>query len=210
MKKINKIKIKKILTALILIAFTFIISGTGLTIKYMNDNKEKIRLEKKLEQAIKLIEFSPKDENNVPLVEERIIVYDNMTKEELVEKINKSLNSNLANTGEYFVNAALEHKVDPYLAVAISLHETGCKWTCSTLVRECNNIGGIKGEKTCYGYHYYESLEEGINSFIKNIANNYYAYGYTTAETMQRKYTGYSNSTWASKVNNYINNIKSA
>ena len=31
------------------------------------------------------------------------------------------------------------------LAVAISLHETGCKWTCSTLVTKCNNIGGQKG-----------------------------------------------------------------
>mgnify|MGYP002511620479 CR=1 FL=1 len=40
-----------------------------------------------------------------------------------------------------------------YLAVAIVLHETGCKWTCSKLVRECNNVGGMKGSGCgSYGY----------------------------------------------------------
>lgn len=200
--------IKQISKILIITSFIFIISGVLLTIKYMNDHKEQIELKSKLDQAIKIYKFEMVDENSNPLVQERVIVYDNMTYDELVEKINRSLNSNLSNTGKYFVDAALEHKVDPYLAVAISLHETGCKWTCSTLVRECNNVGGIKGDRNCYGYHYFSSLEEGIKSYIKNIANNYYAYGYTTAETMQRKYTGYENSTWANKVNNYINNIK--
>lgn len=201
-------KLKQIFKILIITSFIFIISGVLLTVKYMNDHKEEIEIKSKLKKAIKIYNFEVLDENSKPVVEERIIVYDNMTYDELVAKINRSLNSNLENTGKYFVDAALEYKVDPYLAVAISLHETGCKWTCSTLVQECNNVGGIKGDNSCYGYQYFSSLEEGIKSYIKNIANNYYAYGYTSAETMQRKYTGYANSTWASKVNNYISNIK--
>ena len=59
------------------------------------------------------------------------IVYDGLTLAQLTEKLNKNLKSTLTNTGHYFANYYLKTGLDPYLAVAIVLQETGCKWTCS-------------------------------------------------------------------------------
>ena len=66
------------------------------------------------------------DENIEEQTVEPVIVYDGLTKEELVDKLNRNLNSTLSGTGEIFANYAIEYGIDPYLAVAIVLHETGC------------------------------------------------------------------------------------
>ena len=138
------------------------------------------------------------------------IVYDGMTLDELGNKLNKSLNSTLSNKGDVFAKVAIQYNVDPYLVTAIALHETGCKWNCSSLVKSCNNVGGVKGNPSCDGaYKYYDSIDEGIRQFIKNIKDNYYDEGLTNANLMQRKYTG-KNGTWAVKINNYISSIKKA
>ena len=141
-------------------------------------------------------------------IEEDPIIFDGLTEEELITKINRSLNSDLENMGELFVTYSLEKGVDPYLAVAISLHETGCKWGCSTLVKQCNNVGGQVGKPSCNGgsYRSYETLEEGIKGFIDNLARNYINMGLTTPEEINSKYAADKN--WASKVNKYIEEIK--
>lgn len=128
--------------------------------------------------------------------------------DELVRKLNASLNSTLAGTGETFAKYAIELGIDPYLAVAIVLHETGCKWTCSSLLRECNNVGGMKGSPGCNGgsYKSFSSLDEGIKAFMNNLYNNYYAKGLTTPETIGPKYA--ASSTWASQIRNYMNELK--
>ena len=135
-------------------------------------------------------------------------VYDNLTITELIDKINKNLNSDLSNTGAYFVNYYIKTGLDPYLAVSIVLHETGCKWTCSTLVKECNNIGGMKGSPSCGGGSYmkYDTLEEGINGYLEMLYNNYYSKGLTTPELINPKYA--ASTTWSEKINNYINSIR--
>ena len=140
--------------------------------------------------------------------EEEPIVYDGLTLEQLIIKIDKSLSSDLKGKGELFATYSLEKGVDPYLAVAISLHETGCKWGCSTLVKKCNNVGGQVGGPSCNGgsYKRYDTLEEGIKGFIDNIAKNYVKKGLTTAEEMNPKYA--ADTKWASKVNKYIDEIK--
>lgn len=152
------------------------------------------------------------DENKEEDVREKtaVIVYDGLTKEELVAKLNRNLTSTLEGTGEIFANYALELGIDPYLAVAIVLHETGCSWNCSSLVNQCNNVGGLKGSPGCGGgsYAYFATLEEGISSFMNNLYRNYYAYGLTTPETINSKYA--SSTTWASKINYYINKIKAS
>ncbi len=137
------------------------------------------------------------------------IVYEDMTKEQVIEQIDKSLSSTLEGTGSVFVEKSLERGVDPYVAVAISLYETGCKWGCSSLVRDCYNLGGLKGSPSCNGTSFkkYDSLEEGIDAYI-NVIASYYRYGMNTPEKMERRYTGGS-TTWASKVNAYIKSIKS-
>ncbi len=144
-------------------------------------------------------------ENNVT---KRVIVYDGMTMSELAEKLNRSLKSTIAGKGDIFASYSLERGVDPYLAVSIMLLETGCNWSCSSLMRRCNNVGGQKGSPSCDGgsYKSYPSLDEGIKGFIDNIADNYYAYGLTTPEAMNKKYA--ASDMWAIKVNNYISSVK--
>ena len=84
------------------------------------------------------------DENTVVEDTKEEIVYDGLTKQQLIDKLNRNLNSTLSGTGEIFANYALELGLDPYLAVAIVLHETGCSWDCSNLVKACYNVGGQK------------------------------------------------------------------
>ena len=141
-------------------------------------------------------------------VTKRVIVYDGMTMSELTEKLNRSLKSTIAGKGDVFASYSLERGVDPYLAVSIMLLETGCNWSCSSLMRKCNNVGGQKGSPSCDGgsYKSYPSLDEGIKGFIDNIADNYYAYGLTTPEAMNKKYA--ASNMWAIKVNNYISSVK--
>ncbi len=141
-------------------------------------------------------------------VTKRVIVYDGMTMSELTEKLNRSLKSTIAGKGDVFASYSLERGVDPYLAVSIMLLETGCNWSCSSLMRKCNNVGGQKGSPSCDGgsYKSYPSLDEGIKGFIDNIADNYYAYGLTTPEAMNKKYA--ASDMWAIKVNNYISSVK--
>ena len=91
------------------------------------------------------------------------------------------------------------------MATAIMLHETGCKWNCSRLVRECNNVGGQKGSG-CGSYSYFNSLDEGIKAFIDNLERNYISYGLTTPEQINPKYA--EDRTWYKKVNKYIEEIK--
>lgn len=152
-------------------------------------------------------ELEETKEDIVEEVEEPI-VYDNMTLEELANKLNNSLTSTLSGTGMLFAKRSIELGLDPYLAVAIVLHETGCTWKCSTLVTACNNVGGQKGTPGCGGgsYKAFNTLEEGINSYLDNLYYNYYAKGLTTAETINTRYA--ESTTWASKVNYFINYIK--
>lgn len=138
------------------------------------------------------------------------IVWDGLTMSELVDKLNRSLNSTLAGKGEIFATHSLELGMDPYLAVAITLQETGCKWDCSYLVKACNNVGGQKGSPGCNGgsYKAYSTLDEGIIGYLDNLYYNYYAYGLTTAEAMNPKYA--ESTSWAYNVNAYIEKIKAA
>lgn len=136
---------------------------------------------------------------------ERIVVYEDMTMEELTDKLNRTLSSDLSGMGEYYAKYSIELGVDPYLAVAISMHETGCTWNCSYLAKTCNNVGGQKGTG-CGAYKAYDTLADGIYGFILNIKNKYVDYGLLTADQMNPKYA--EDPMWASKVNKYIEKIK--
>ena len=137
------------------------------------------------------------------------IVFDGLTMNQLAEKLNRSLNSTISGKGYLIASYSLQLGIDPYMATAIILHETGCNGTCSSLVRECNNVGGQKGGPSCGGgaYKAYPTLDEGIMGYLDNLYRNYYAYGLTTPETIGPKYA--ASTTWASQVNNYIAMVKS-
>ena len=137
------------------------------------------------------------------------IVYDGLTMGELADKLNRSLKSTISGKGYLIASYSLQLGIDPYMATAIILHETGCNGTCSSLVRECNNVGGQKGGPSCGGgaYKAYATLDEGIMGYLDNLYRNYYSYGLTTPETIGPKYA--ASTTWASQVNNYIALIRS-
>lgn len=137
------------------------------------------------------------------------IVYDGMSMEELSAKLNRSLKSTLSGYGEKFAQLSIDYGVDPYVAIAIVLLETGCySGKCSTLTSQCNNVGGMKGSPGCGGgaYKRFATLDEGIEAFIKNLSKNYYRKGLTTVEQIGKKYA--ESNTWSTKVNNYILKIK--
>lgn len=134
-------------------------------------------------------------------------LYDGMTVEELASKLDRSLKNELSGKGYLYASYSLEKGVDPYLAVAISLEETGCNWNCSNLVKTCNNVGGMKGSG-CGSYGAFPTLDDGIKAFIDNIYKNYVAYGLTTADTMNPKYA--ENPAWSTNVNRYITKIKNS
>lgn len=132
-------------------------------------------------------------------------VYDGMTLEQLAEKIERNLNSTLTGKGYLIASYSLQQGVDPYLALAIMLHETGCAWSCSTLTQVNHNVGGMRGSN---GYLYFATIDEGIKAFIDNLSRNYVRYGLTTAEAMNSKYA--ENPNWHVAVNRYIEQIKAS
>lgn len=142
--------------------------------------------------------------------EDGSIIHDGLTLTELTDKLNRSLNGYLKNTGYFFANYTKSTGMDPYLSVAIVLLETGCKWTCSYLTTACNNIGGLKGGNSCNGgaYSKYDTLDAGIQGYLGIIYNNYYLKGMTTPETMASTYA--ASPTWSMKVNKYIDEIKNS
>lgn len=181
---------------------------TSASMYYSNINKKnKIVLADSFMDPATINEEMVSDEiiTTPEIKEEKIIVYENMTYEELVDKLNRTLSSDLTGMGYAYATYSLELGVDPYLAVAISMHETGCTWNCSYLLKTCNNVGGQKGEG-CGEYKAYDTLEEGIYGFILNIKNKYVDYGLLTAEQMNPKYA--EDPMWASKVNKYIEKIR--
>ena len=139
----------------------------------------------------------------------RTDVFDGMTLEELGAKIDRNLgNGYIAGKGEVIASYCIEKGVDPYIATAIILHETGCRAKCSKLVTQCNNVGGQKGYPTCGSgsFKRFATLDDGIRGFVNNLYKNYYAYGLNTVEKIASKYC--EGNTWAGKINWYINVIK--
>ena len=168
---------------------------------------------------ITVVTFDNYLENQIKIEEEKreqeyqeylktLVVYDGLTMDELAEKLDRSLKNELHGYGYLYASYSLEKGVDPYIAVAISLHETGCNGHCSGLMLTCNNVGGQKGSPNCgsKGYKGYNTLEEGIKGFIDNLSKNYFGMGLNTPELMHHKYAG--STTWAEKVNYYIAKIK--
>ena len=145
--------------------------------------------------------------------EDPVLVYDNLTIEELSSKLNRVMKSQLEGKGELFASYAIEMGVDPYIALAIVFQETGCYYGyCSQLVVDCNNIGGMKGGSSnkCYGgsYSKFDTIDDGIKIFIDNLSYGYFSQGLTTPELMNKKYA--EDPYWASRVNNYVNIIKNS
>ena len=143
------------------------------------------------------------------IVPPRVEVYENMTLEELGEKLNRSLGSDIvAGKGNLIAAECINKGVDPYIATAILLHETGCGSSCSSLARTCYNFGGQKGAPGCNGgsYKQFSSIDEGLVGLIDNLNNNYFSRGLNTVESIGPKYA--ESGTWISKINWYVEKIR--
>ncbi len=166
-----------------------------------NNNKKTVLIENTVVNELAFSSELPKSRYD------DLIVYEGLTLEELGLKIDTVLNSTLDGYGKKIASIALENKVDPVIASSIILVETGCKWNCSTLVRKCNNVGGMKG-RGCGAYAKFDTLELGLNAFISNLSKNYFSKGLTTPEAINRKYA--ENPNWHNDVNYYVNLIKAS
>lgn len=128
-------------------------------------------------------------------------------KDKIASKLNKYLNSTLKGKGMYITEYSISVGIDPYLVTAVMLQETGCRWTCSSLTRNCYNVGGNKGKPGCNGgsYRKFSNINEGIRFAIDKL-NSYYKKGLKTPEKINPYYA--SDKTWYKKVNNYIKLLK--
>lgn len=190
-------------------------TSSGKTANYVDDDMKIVEVDtSKKEEVVEDRTIEDTNTNNTTtilnvapkaLVKKPPIVYDGMTLEELANKLERSFKNELSGKGYLYASYSLEKGVDPYLAAAISLEETGCNWNCSNLVKKCNNVGGMVGSG-CGGFSAFATLDTGIKAFIDNIYRNYVAYGLTTADTMNPKYA--ENPLWSRNVNNYITRIK--
>lgn len=193
-------------TLCIKMAFVILITGS-LIIGYKEKNKERVLVENIVVENV--LYRSDTVLSRYEVVEEVVeeveepIVYEGLTLEELGLKIDNVLNSTLEGYGTTIASLAIDKGVDPVVAASIILVETGCKWTCSSLVRNANNVGGMKASSGRYAS--FETLEAGLEAFINNLANNYYAKGLTTPEAINTKYA--ANPNWHDDVYYYIEAI---
>jgi len=176
--------------------------------RVIETKKEETVVEEKVEEVP--MEVASQAVEPEPPAPARVEVYENLTIEELSAKLDRNLSSTIAGRGKLIATHALELGVDPYIATAIMLHETGCNWKCSNLVVSCNNVGGQKGGPSCGGgsYKSYPTLEEGIIGFIDNLYNNYYAKGLTTIDSIGPRYA--QSTTWVSKIYSYVEKIRAS
>ena len=185
-------------------AFVILITSS-LIIGFKEKNKEKVLVENIIVNNVlyridtPLNRYKEQEEKE----QEKIIVYAGLTLEELGMKIDNVLNSTLDGYGTTIASLAIDKGVDPVVAASIILVETGCKWTCSSLVRNANNVGGMKSSSGKYAT--FKTLEMGLEAFINNLANNYYAKGLTTPEAINTKYA--ANPNWHDSVYYYVEAI---
>lgn len=145
------------------------------------------------------------------IVPPRVEVYEGMTIEELGEKINRSLGSDIvAGKGNLIALECVNKGVDPFIATAILLHETGCGSYCSNLARTCYNFGGQKGAPGCNGgsYKQFSSIDEGLVGLIDNLNYNYFSRGLNTIESIGPKYA--ESGEWIGKINWYVDKIRNS
>lgn len=145
------------------------------------------------------------------VIPERIEVFDGLTIEELIDRLNRNLgNDILAGYGEFIANEALSRGVDPYLVVAIISQESGCAGSngCSNLASVCYNFGGIKGNPGCNGksFKQFDSIEDGLVGLIDLLDRVYFSKGLTTPDQIGPIYC--EGDEWAGHINWFINKIK--
>lgn len=117
----------------------------------------------------------------------------------------------LDDTSELIKIIADEYNLDWKLAVAISRHETG-HYT-SRAFKQLNNVGGNYGKNELMKF---DTLETGIEFFVRNLKYNYIDKGLLTIEDIQKKYAPLNvkndpnnlNRHWVSVVNKIYDSLE--
>ena len=133
----------------------------------------------------------------------RVEVIDHFTREEIIYKLNKKLGGVLSGKGQLITDTSLKLGVDPFVAAAIMMHETGNG--TSRISRTCNNVGGQKGIG-CGSYQAFPSRDAGIVGMIKNLHRNFYSKGLTTIDSIGPRYA--ESGAWPAKIHSYVNMLK--
>ena len=195
-----------------LLPLGLVVVSAIIVLKGNNSNDALASVTKTVNTSVDLVQFVKENDivNNAPTLvileeEKEEVLYRGLTRDQVVEKSSKFLNSTLQGTAEFFVDYSIQMGVDPLVAVSIVLQETGCYWNCSYLVNHCYNVGGMMGMN---GYMCFSSLEQGIKAYVDNLYYNYVAYGLLTPETMNHKYA--EDPLWGQRVNAYIEKILAA
>lgn len=151
-------------------------------------------------EMVALVQLDQKEENNTQ----------EPKKVEMTMNYECSLDEISCKIKKYADNYGLDYK----LAIAISKHETG-SYT-SVAFKEKNNVGGMmywNGSKSVLKS--FNTLDEGIEAFVKNLKINYIDLGLNTIETIQKKYAPINagndpkglNKYWVSGVSRYYEEL---
>lgn len=132
---------------------------------------------------------------------------------ESIETIGKKMESlfkqtDLEGLGEHVSRLSITKSVNPYLIGGIILENTNCRIDCSILLKQCNNVSGLKGTPGCFGgnYKYYNTKEDSVSELVNFISKSYPNLDMQQPYKMYKSYG--KNETWAFKVNKYMEELK--
>ena len=115
------------------------------------------------------------------------------------EPQNDDLSEDNSKVEELTVEKQIELKCEEYdipsdIPLAIARLETG--HFTSRAYKEGNNVGGMSVDEVPLEY---DSLYEGVDAFVSNLAENYFGQGLTTVDEIGKKYCPV-NENWADIV----------
>lgn len=159
-----------------------------------------------------LVGATPAPPTLTPLPTEQIRCIDGLNEEQFRKRMGEA--GVLSNSADAILRIATEHRIDPVLFAAITLHETGNG--TSNAVRSYNNPGGMMNPKTNWSTLIrYPSLDAGLQSTAKTLDRLVNKGGLKTVEALGKVYapvgaandpTGL-NRHWPSRVTQYINEL---
>lgn len=147
--------------------------------------------EVKVEEVVEVVELEEKKDlySKVPNVEEKLENIKIEVKEAREkEALEKAVSDSVKETVELTVEERIKVKCDEYgvpydLALAIARLETG--WFKSNAFKNKNNVGGMMWKGKLMEF---DSLDEGVDRFVKNLHKNYISCGLKTPEKIGSKY----------------------
>ena len=195
---------RKFLVFVMLLVFNFLfIYGINYANRIMLKNNYMIYLNKK-EVVVDSKEETQED-----------VVVDTSFNGESIEKISNKFekifnDTYLSGYGEYMVKNSILKSVNPYLIGGIILESTNCRVDCSILLKQCNNVSGMreKNGSGCFGgtYRQYKSIEDGISDLIKKISTDYYDVEMQSPNKMYQSFG--KDGVWAFKVSKHMEDLK--